>query len=1737
MRKLILLASILILSLAASAQVQNNFCGIYTPTGPLTLTGDQHGAVLTGLKITSNVASQAALTLHGVWNLTVKNCIIDGGVTKINDETQVARIGIAGYAAGGTGPHDITIRHNLIRNAATLVYMENALASFTDNNIHIDSNEFTNATGPFPRGADVQLNRISGTGITIMDNKSEDITGFSYPEDHFNCYKSNGTSGSHILILRNWIRGGGPSVTGSGITVGDKGGSFIDVMGNIVVNSGLVGVQAAGGHDINISGNYIFSANLAYSGVGLGSSNFYDPVGTSGGYFTPSFNITITGNFVNWYGGHNVPPQQRDTVWRPLNNPRPTGWSSNSVHNLSVTAAILPAQLLSTCTTPPTPNPLPPVATTPINPAQLNQMTFYNEPSTQRMWAYRGTTYKWAQLVDNIQLSYFGANSVLKGLGLSISGANVLIQTGTWRINNKGYSTSSVTTLAHASQDASLSSFDLIYADTLNTLHIVHGTPAATPSVPTLPDAVNQTSVGIFSITPTSVTAAPTPITDYVNTTSAQTIHGDKTFIADLSTTFKSNNAFIPAVIIDAPSSNYGMQFLHGTNNSFTNTGSLSDTWFQYYDVSLSGLTFSKSGQPAITFKDGGVISRNTDGAHLVWSTDLPGTLGTVTQLNNNTANGVSVTWANPTTTPTPTVSLGAISPTSVNGVPAATMAFLDATSSVQTQLNGKQASLGFTAENVANKSTTTTLGTSNTLYPTQNAVKVYVDNAVSGVGAVLSVSGTTNRITSTGGTTPVIDISGSYVGQTSITTLGTIATGSIPYSLLTGTPTIPTGATPTASISFTAVAGSATSFTRSDGAAKADSTIIASAANHPTLAQLQTKLNGYELISNKQASLDSSATHYPNTAAVKTGLASKADTVTELFQKTDKTSYYDRLRAVSASLYNISVRPFNAGNLLIDYNYRDGNTIEYVLTKNPDSLYIVDGVYAGKTVADHSPAITLSGTFITASVNSYTTTVGDQFTFSFNGNGVSLNTFTDNRGGRWDFFIPLLAKHDTVSVWSSSSVSSTTLPIFSGLTEGSYSVIATFLGDDPAHTPSGGAGTSRGWFKYVAGTPQSVNYTALTGIISTTNFAMVPPATNDDGAIATRKYNTGSYNWVFYHGTTGWTRNVRIRVKIDNRIVTVPDSITTLITGLHKVQIEQDYNAFPGSSSTYKLWSGHLTHNFDADQMKLTHEITMANDSVQIKSSYINMISGRIVTGTKLFIGDTSFTLVKPGVGLTVYHGVPRPSGNILFSIPWAGNTYGVAAKYSLLSALDYPRKPYENNSQFFSVRADNGGTGKVYNNLTSTGGIVDSLGVSTLSRRFKTGDRLVTMTSLYVARVPATTDTLYSPIGLPLTPVVVGLPTDGQIPVGNSLTGDYRNKSMNGDATMDNSAKITIANSVITNAKLVNSSITINGVPTALGSSFTVTPLNTDTTGTGFAPKAALIPYQTKLQNIASYQPLENQRLSTTNTPSFSSGTFTSTSANLYVPSGTGSIHNTAAQFQIAGTNTSLRVALGGQTSTTITASDNYANVWITPAPLTTPAGTNAWLTNLGVAKMGTVTIGGSTPTNTTSFLVYGQSVAGVNKYVGVLYDDAGAGTNNTWFKYGVTRVSGLQIDSTANVPINKSSADLTAQTTAGNVTTFTVGASTATFNISGYINITAVTVDVIEMQVTYTDENSTSQTANFFTQGATSALLSAIGNSVYPPMTIRAKNGTVITVKTTLTTGTGSIAYDTGSRIQQL
>lgn len=115
---------------------------------------------------------------------------------------------------------------------------------------------------------------------------------------------------------------------------------------------------------------------------------------------------------------------------------------------------------------------------------------------------------------------------------------------------------------------------------------------------------------------------------------------------------------------------------------------------------------------------------------------------------------------------------------------------------------------------------------------------------------------------------------------------------------------------------------------------------------------------------------------------------------------------------------------------------------------------------------------------------------------------------------------------------------------------------------------------------------------------------------------------------------------------------------------------------------------------------------------------------------------------------------------------------------------------------------------------------------------------------------------------------------------------------------------------------------------------------------------------------------------------------------------------------------------------------------------------------------------------------------------------------------------------------------SSDLTGKTAAvASVATYTNSGLVGTFRISGYVNITAISTDVIQLQVSYTDENSTARTAIFYPVGKTTPGLSTTGNTVFPPIDIRCKASTAITVATTLTTGGGSITYDTGATITQL
>ena len=137
----------------------------------------------------------------------------------------------------------------------------------------------------------------------------------------------------------------------------------------------------------------------------------------------------------------------------------------------------------------------------------------------------------------------------------------------------------------------------------------------------------------------------------------------------------------------------------------------------------LSGLAYV---QGDILFRNATVLTRlgigsasqvltvNAGATAVEWTT-VAGS-GTVTSVSVVTANGISGSVANATTTPAITLILGAITPSSTNGVSAATMAFVDATSSIQTQLNAREL-LSNKVTTISGASTDTQYGSAKLLF------------------------------------------------------------------------------------------------------------------------------------------------------------------------------------------------------------------------------------------------------------------------------------------------------------------------------------------------------------------------------------------------------------------------------------------------------------------------------------------------------------------------------------------------------------------------------------------------------------------------------------------------------------------------------------------------------------------------------------------------------------------------------------------------------------------------------------------------------------------------------------------------------------------------------------------------------------------------------------------------------------------------------------------------------------
>ncbi len=223
--------------------------------------------------------------------------------------------------------------------------------------------------------------------------------------------------------------------------------------------------------------------------------------------------------------------------------------------------------------------------------------------------------------------------------------------------------------------------------------------------------------------------------------------------------------------------------------------GGTGNTTFTAYSLICAGTTATGTFQNVSGVGTSGQVLTSNGASNLPTWQALP-TAGTVTSVSGTSG---QIDVVNGTTTPVISIDAGYVGQTSITTLGTITTGTWNGTA--VTVSHGGTGNNNFTAYSVVCAGTTTTgafqnvvgTGTSGQVLTSTGTSSLPVWQTVSGTGTVTSVTGTTGQIdVATGTTTPVISIDAGYVGQTSITTLGTITTGT-----WNGTPvTVPYGGT-----------------------------------------------------------------------------------------------------------------------------------------------------------------------------------------------------------------------------------------------------------------------------------------------------------------------------------------------------------------------------------------------------------------------------------------------------------------------------------------------------------------------------------------------------------------------------------------------------------------------------------------------------------------------------------------------------------------------------------------------------------------------------------------------------------------------------------------------------------------------------------------------------------------------------------------------------------------------------
>lgn len=182
------------------------------------------------------------------------------------------------------GASNVTVRNSTFTNCHKAVYAVNAA------NIRVEG--ITCEANMSGRGRNcVQFDKVNGG--YIGHNRSVVVNGATLAEDHISVYQSNGTATNPIYVEHNYLEGGGPSQSGSGIMLGDVGGAYQVARNNVLVNPGQVGIGISGGTNNKVLNNTVITSPFSWTNVGIYVWRYTGSLPCSG--------HEVSGNRVSWF--------------------------------------------------------------------------------------------------------------------------------------------------------------------------------------------------------------------------------------------------------------------------------------------------------------------------------------------------------------------------------------------------------------------------------------------------------------------------------------------------------------------------------------------------------------------------------------------------------------------------------------------------------------------------------------------------------------------------------------------------------------------------------------------------------------------------------------------------------------------------------------------------------------------------------------------------------------------------------------------------------------------------------------------------------------------------------------------------------------------------------------------------------------------------------------------------------------------------------------------------------------------------------------------------------------------------------------------------------------------------------------------------------------------------------------------------------------------------------------------